>query len=345
MSINSKEHILFFGSSGLVGSGSLSNLLNPNFLLCNKQNNFYDVIESSIVSGVYDIAFDKIIYCFNRTPQNIRYKYHSDFEKNSQFDFGGTKYTLSNNPEPNNSFESKGQLQFAINDVEERIKIKYQVMPYSKEFGFSAEEEQQLNVTYNVFHVQIVYNESEKWPDLLPILFTGENEIKIARKRKDRLFPELFKLANINDISTVVCTLGASSATAKKQNMTVNKIDYDLTYNLIRAFTTTENKKVIIVTSFNNALISNIFPYFRTKLRLENDLKTTLEPPIKELYILRPGPIKGKHRSKESEISTNIRTLNPITRAIHYKKKLIKQKKKHWSYFTLMMPKRKFLRC
>lgn len=51
----------------------------------------------------------------------------------------------------------------------------------------------------------------------------------------------------------------------------------------------------MVITSFNNDFLSRTFEYFRIKAKLENDLEEALPNKLKELIILRPGPMCGQH--------------------------------------------------
>lgn len=102
-----------------------------------------------------------------------------------------------------------------------------------------------------------------------------------------------------DDIDVIFSSLSTTRGAAnglKNQR----KIDLDLNMELMKAARTKNATKVIIVTSFNNALISRIFPYFSLKRTIEDSILCLDYP---RTLILRPGPLVGNRATLTDNIS------------------------------------------
>ncbi|AMD19735.1 HCL416Wp [Eremothecium sinecaudum] len=173
------------------------------------------------------------------------------------------------------------------------------------------------NIVINV--VQLIESDSNKWCETFTNLFTG------ARKLLDDRTP--IYLPSVDQISTLVSTLGSSSWESRKEKTTRSFVDYTLNLQLAKAFapdaTKSTLKHMVIVTSFNNLALGVISPYFRTKQKLENDL-THEVPGLTHLTILRPGPLVGQHGKQLSLLPTAPEGCSIIYRCYFWKKNAVK---------------------
>ncbi|KAH3688489.1 hypothetical protein WICPIJ_000527 [Wickerhamomyces pijperi] len=101
------------------------------------------------------------------------------------------------------------------------------------------------------------------------------------------------------DIDVIFSSLSTTRGDAKGF-ANQKQIDLDLNMELIKAAQVKKASKVIIVTSFNNALISRIFPYFSLKKTIENSI---LSLNYSSTLILRPGPLVGDRTCLKSDVS------------------------------------------
>lgn len=167
--------------------------------------------------------------------------------------------------------------------------------------------------------IQIIESDSNKWSWFFANLFTGTCKTLDERTR--------IYLPSIDEIPTLISTLGSSSWESRKGKTTRSHVDYNLNMDLAKSFAPdphkTSVKHMVIVTSFNNLALGCISPYFRTKQKLENDLMHQV-PGLTHLTILRPGPLIGQHGKPISLLPTAPDGSGIIYRCYFWKKNIMK---------------------
>lgn len=344
-----KEHtfddsFLFFGSTGLIGSLTLKNFLDVNLYYCSTQE-LQAKLDKPSSQGIYNFTLNKTFYCLNRQfdadvgPKNDGYVAESRGTQTKQLIYGKQPFFLRNNsssspPESqssnislmNKTFEEDGIITIRSTfDTYEKT-VEYRMKKRKYELEFKSNENKILSITLQFFIIEIVIADSSKWGELLPHIFCGESKLVPNNGRKSyRQSP----LPEMNLILNMVCTLGSNSNKAEKSRATRYYVDYNLTFQLVKKFVTCEGKRLVIITTFNNELISHLFPYFKTKSKLEYDLQNRIVPKLTQLIIVRPGPLIGSH-VKET------RTSLTLERSSYFPKQLLLYKRLCWEYKKML---------
>ena len=301
-----EKNILLFGSTGLTGSLVFEYLLDPCFYL-NSAVELRELLLEAIEEGLENVTIKTCLYCFNRKIGEPLDKYLKSPSANSfgPFCFNGSQYhynkgtcvplDIDQDIETSNDATFDGFLYYKDKGKNVTGKNPISGEYYGKEYMYYLEymsaEGNLLKLNFIFNHIQLIIKNSFSWPSVIPIIFSDEVEAISFREKMPlkRYFPLL------SDIKTMISTIGTTTNRNKISNTTYNDIDYHLNVDLVKAFSNTDDKSVIIVTSFNNTIISTVSPYFKIKMKLESTLANAITPPLKTLTILRPGPLVGRH--------------------------------------------------
>lgn len=320
------DHILFFGSSGLVGSLTLKELLKLNLYL-DGSTNIQKRFEGSNRLNLTSFRFNKFIYCINRRISSQDYSFDNEqsFEnckpvpvKLNNVDYYFEKFTPLSRPagkcpgksEADETHGKSGAFYVYNNSAGNLLKYHKTVREYRVDYR--SECSKTLSITFNFVLLQIAFLDSSKWNELLPAIFSGS----VAVRSEVGCQSTNSKLPPLDEIPTMICTLGAGGRQSKAKR---HYVDYDLTFNLAQTFNNREGKRLIVVTTFNNRLIRHVLPYFRTKSKLEYDLQHRLKPRLKKLIVLRPGPLVGEHGSPHTKNLTIGHSGNALRQMLYYK--------------------------
>ncbi|QLQ80938.1 hypothetical protein HG537_0E02930 [Torulaspora globosa] len=319
------DHLILFGSTGLVGSLTLNELRKTDFHL----NNYQDIqqkLDSCQRPEVVNFRFDKFIYCINRKIKQLCSPGDGQFNEKDGFEilkYNKKEYSVSKIKRlPPGISSDFGKSSDGVNIpktisvrgdcIDEILNFCIEKQRYQVEYLSESDERIWLN--FNIYVIQISSPDSRKWTGLLPLIFSGC--ISIKSKSANAIMET--RLPPLDEIPTMICALGPSSS----GNNTVdrNYADHELTFQLVRAFNNCEGKRLVIITTFNNVLISHIFPYFRTKSKLEYDLQYKLSPRLGQLIVLRPGPLVGDHTNLNEKRVTVKHSSNLLKQVLYYKK-------------------------
>lgn len=321
---NSYEgNVLIFGSTGLTGSLIFEYLLDPRYYI-DHSTSLRRIITETVTEGRGNINFKMTFYCFNRKMGEPITKFLKtpDPSKFEPFDFGGSEYHYSKGTclpleieqenESCNDSLFDGFLYYkekTKNIGGANISGEYFCREYIYFLEFVTIDGKSLKFKFVFNHAQLIIKNSFIWAKLLPIIFSPEIEVISFKDKKPikRCFPQL------ENIKVMVTTMGTTSARNKMDCTNYNDIDYQLNFDLVKAFNNTGEKSVIAVTAFNNNVISGLSPYFKAKQKLETSLADELTPPLQKLIILRPGPLVGRHSDifpNNSIISTSLGLLD-----------------------------------
>ncbi|SCU79667.1 LADA_0B02366g1_1 [Lachancea dasiensis] len=154
-----------------------------------------------------------------------------------------------------------------------------------------------LTIDLKINVICLLEKESLKWPSLLKTLFGPQpTAVSVASKRLEKT--TAWNFPPLDQVETLISALGSTSFQQRKTNVSRRAVDYDMNIKMIEAFcgkkTPGVEKKAVVITSFNNVVLSSTCDYFRTKLTLEQDLATRM-PGLDKLILLRPGPLVGYH--------------------------------------------------
>lgn len=320
------DHFLFFGSSGLIGSLTLKELLKVELYLGNPEN-IQKRLNTCEHLNLSNFRFNKLIYCINR---KIGYKnilldneQYLKADKLAPISFNKADYRFekitsicpsverhSNQSLINNVSDESGTLYIHNNSAGNVLKYHRSMQTYQVEY--KSENSKKLLITFNFVILQIACPDSSKWCELLPDIFSGS----VALRSEAEPDGTTNKLPPLDEIPTMICTLGAGSRQSKAKR---HYVDYELTFKLVQSFNNCEGKRLVIVTTFNNILIRHLLPYFRTKSKLETDLQHKLKPRLGKLVVLRPGPLVGEHGRPLTKNLTIGHSTNMLKQILYYK--------------------------
>lgn len=107
---------------------------------------------------------------------------------------------------------------------------------------------------------------------------------------------------------SIISCLGSTANTSKKSGIPRDWVDNTLNVNILSRVLEEKDlrsylSQYIIITSFNNFLLSTMLPYFRTKATVETRIQELLIGSNASLTILQPGPLIGCHGPKSAFIS------------------------------------------
>lgn len=304
------DHILLFGSTGLIGSLTLEELLRVELYL-DTGKDLQSKLKSFEDSDINHFTLNKFFFCINRKLNNEKRsptnEYLMERCKATPLVFRRRQYYLHNNTSAtppasqssnpslgNNVFEEDGTIHLTKTVDNRDVIIKFRETRQSYQLEYLSRDLKSLLITFHFTIVQLVFEDSMRWADLLPNIFSGNVELNSEESSH-----ELLKLPHLDEIKTMICTLGTNSSSTKHSNYDRYFVDYHLSFQIVQNFTSCEGKRLVIITSFNNSLISHIFPYFRTKYQLENDLQNKLTPALSQIAVLRPGPLVGNHANSD----------------------------------------------
>lgn len=323
------DHFLLFGSTGLVGSLTLNELRRINFHLNNSQD-IQQKLDSCQRPEVVNFRFDKFIYCINRRIKQLCSVEDGQFtgtHRNEILKYNNKEYSLSKIKKlapgilavPDKSAKGADlSIPKTINIrgdcIDETLNFCLEKQRYQVEY--LSESDERISLTFNIYVIQIASPESRKWTSLLPLIFSGC--VSIKSKAANAIMET--RLPPLDEIPTMICALGPSSSGNSNKKADRNYADHELTFQLVRAFNNCEGKRLVIITTFNNVLISHIFPYFRTKSKLEYDLQYKLSPRLGQLVLLRPGPLVGDHTDLNEKRVTVKHSSNLLKQVLYYKK-------------------------
>lgn len=306
------ENVLFFGSTGLIGRLCLQTFLDINFYLLyseeirsklnpNNENNSSNIYSNSKVTSLNIV---KNIYCINRKPQSCEL-----FNKNTIDSIKVNKIKCKDSlfylkKEKTDNEAEKSLLYFKTEEGRVKLEIKtfesnpinYVLQKQTCKLNYESKDGETLNLQFYISLFHICVADSFTWPDLLPSLFSNCTVLEYTDKSNTESFEVTYTLSRenvkpLNQITTMISTLGCNYRNTK--SVSYKNIDYDLNLELVKNFNNTNNKRLVIVTTFNNKLISTIFSYFQFKLKLEKSLQNELPAHLNELFIIRPGAIAG----------------------------------------------------
>ncbi|EJS42284.1 him1p [Saccharomyces arboricola H-6] len=301
------DYILFFGSSGLTGKGTLENLLDINFYVKNVSD-LQDKLDS-LKEIKCDIVLNKHVFCINRRSFTEKKSFvkEIDYVNMKSIIRKGGRYYLRSRKGNETKRETSNSNTFCYDNFEEgfirsandeRLKDNYSFAYNQKQFSYALHyacgKEDDFEIKYNFTVTQLIIPRSESWARLLPRIFSGTQKLERFDVDNKNYVPDK-SLPSLSDIGTMVCTLGSTSTRVRRTQVPEIFVDYYLPFNLAQEFTNTADKKLVLITSFNNDILSRSFQYFRTKAKLESDLEEVLPNKLKELIILRPGPMCGQH--------------------------------------------------
>lgn len=301
------DYVLLFGSSSLVGKGTLENLLDINFYIKNVSDLQGKLDSLNEIKG--NVVLNKHVFCVNRRCINEEKSFMKtiDYINMRSVTWQGGRYYLRSRKEkdtekvpssPNTFCYDNFEEGFIKNTPEERGKDGYSFVYNQKQFSYTLHyacgKEKGIEIIYNFTVTQLIIPRSETWPKLLPRIFSGTQKLEKFDTDNKNYVPGR-SLPSLCDISTMVCSLGSTSARVRRTQVPSSFADYYLPFNLAQEFTNTTNKRLVVTTAFNNDFLSKTFEYFRIKAKLENDLDEALPNKLKELVILRPGPMCGQH--------------------------------------------------
>lgn len=318
------DHLLLFGSTGLVGSLILKELKRVDFHLTNSQD-IQNKIDSCGHPEITDFRFDKFVYCITR---RVKKSCHLEDEqaietggvpplryKNQDYSFDRVEILSS---ECSTVLRDDKPREFRTMIIKEDCveeAFNFHIDQYRYQASYVAKNLEKLQIAFSINVVQISHTDSRKWSGLLPFIFSGCVNMGFGAANS----PAQIRLPPLDEIPTMVCALGFKSAGAKKSKVNRHFVDHELTLQIAKVFNNCENKKLVIVTTFNNVLISHIFPYFRTKSKLEYDLQYSLSPRFGRLVLLRPGPMVGEHADmRERRVKPNS-SRNLLKQGLYYK--------------------------
>lgn len=311
------DHFLFFGSSGLIGSLTLTELLKVDLYLGNSKN-IERILNSCEHLTLSNFRFNKLIYCVNRKigkrnlpPVNEQCL---DKGKTAPIQFRGETYRFekitSLCPPSSDISDESGILYIHNNSAGNVLRYRRDILTF--QLDYRSENSKKLLITFNFVVMQIACPDSSKWSELLPDIFSGCVALRSNAE------PDVIgnNLPPLDEIPTMICTLGAGSRQSKAKR---HYVDYDLAFKLAQSFNNCEGKRLVIVTTFNNILIRHILPYFRTKSKLETDLQHKLKPRLGKLVVLRPGPLVGNHGAFQRQSVTIGHSTNMLKQILYYK--------------------------
>ncbi|CAI4057216.1 hypothetical protein SUVZ_02G4290 [Saccharomyces uvarum] len=301
------DSILIFGSSGLAGKGTLENLLDINFYIKNVSD-LQDKLDS-LTEIKKNVVLNKHIFCINRKSVTEKKSFIKtiDYVNMKSIIWKGGRYYLRSSGENETKRETCNSNTFCYDDFEEGIirnsmykekkgtfSFAYNRKQFSYALHYACGKDESFGIKYNFTVTQLVIPQSESWPRLLPQVFSGTQKLERFDVDSRDYVPDK-SLPALDSIGTMVCALGSTSTRVRKSQVPNSFVDYHLSFNLAQEFTNTTDKKLVVITSFNNDFLSRTFEYFRIKAKLENDLEEALPNKLKELIILRPGPMCGQH--------------------------------------------------
>lgn len=319
------DHLLLFGSTGLVGSLTLKELRRIDFQLSNTLD-IQQKIDSCEHLEVANFRFDKFIYCINRNKKQLCYENNEQFMETQNVGairYNGKDYSFDRikrltpgdpvvyeKPATGSGNHMPGSIKIREDCIDEILDFRVDQQRYQVEYVSDTFEK--IHLMFNINVVQITSPDSRKWSALLPLLFSGcvDSRSRAADGLVDIRLPPL------DEIPTMICALGSNSS---NKSASRNYVDHELTVQLVKAFNNCERKRLVIVTTFNNVLISHIFPYFRTKSKLEYDLQYKLAPRLRHLVLLRPGPLVGDHADMQEKRVTTNNSSNMLKQVLYYK--------------------------
>ncbi|CCH58110.1 hypothetical protein TBLA_0A03100 [Henningerozyma blattae CBS 6284] len=341
-----ETNYIFFGSTGMTGFTTLTNLLNINSYLQAKDpqsaiDNLPQDFQWQACDDSLDLYLVKNIFCINRRffdspiyldekiiSSNISINYK---DKTFELQFQSNTNSVSNNITEQNElklplvstdclryFIDTGNIQLETTPGKENQILTTDEVWYHfnqqlcqlnfKQINLNENENDNDNVqekfiklNYIINIYQFVLPKSDTWLEVLPNIFKPttilHSKINCTWNYIDQFTNEKSNivLPKLEDIQVMICTLGTNLLCDQK------KIDFDLTFQLSNWFSNRLGKKLVIVTAFNNSLLSKTFNYFNVKNQLEKSLKYDLDFPLGELVILRPGPLLGTHVLNPSE--------------------------------------------
>ncbi|CAI4058845.1 hypothetical protein SKDZ_04G5170 [Saccharomyces kudriavzevii ZP591] len=337
------DYILLFGSSGLAGRGTLENLLDINFYIKNVSD-LQDKLDS-LKEIKEDVVLNKHVFCINRrnvTEQKSFLK-TIDYVNMKSITWKGGRYYLRSRTANDNGRETSSTDTFFYDNFEEgfirgavyegpkgNFSFAYNQKQFSYSLHYACRKEESFGIKYNFTVTQLIIPPSESWPRLLSRIFSKEQKLeKFDIDSKTYVADK--SLPSLRDIGTMVCTLGSTSARVRRTQVPNSFVDYHLVFSLAQEFANTTNKRLVVVTSFNNDLLMRTFEYFRIKAKLENDLEEALPNKLKELVILRPGPMCGQHGNPVN-VKLDVQE-NPTfsERILYYPRYVLKYKKQYIS--------------
>lgn len=327
------DHVLFFGSTGLIGSLTLQELLKVNLYLCNEQD-LQLKLNSCNCSDTRHFILNKNFYCINRRLSDENYTYKNDYVfeklKTKPLTYNGDEYVLQSNTSSsppasqssnasliNNLSQQDGKITIGPTVDTYEVTLDYRLRKQSYQLEYRSKEKRILLITFHFTVIQLVFADSARWGELLSCIFSGEVQLtpSIGYDNSEKLI-----LPHLDKVPTMICTLGSNSTRAKRGKTSRYFVDYKLSFQLVQNFTSCEGKRLIIITTFNNTLISHIFPYFKTKSKLERDLQEKLTPKLQRIIVLRPGPLVGKHGNQNERNVVLYKSPNFARQLLLYKK-------------------------
>ena len=334
------DYILFFGSSSLVGKGALENLLDINFYIKNVSDIQGKLDSLTEIKG--DVVLNKHVFCVNRRSiaEEKSFMKTIDYINMRSVTWKGGRYYLRSRkekdtekraPSPNTFCYDAFEEGFIKNTTEEKgndnFSFTYNQKQFSYALHYACGKEKGLGIIYNFTVTQMIIPRSENWPRLLSRIFSGTRKLEKFDTNNKTYVPGK-NLPNLCDIRTMVCSLGSTSARVRKTQVPNSFADYYLPFTLAQEFTNTTDKKLVVITAFNNDFLSKTFEYFRTKAKLENDLDESLPNKLKELVILRPGPMCGQH-GNPINVELGQENSNLLEKILYYPRYLLVYKKQY----------------
>ncbi|CAI4038178.1 hypothetical protein SMKI_04G5180 [Saccharomyces mikatae IFO 1815] len=337
------DYILLFGSSGLAGKGTLENMLDINFYIKNVSD-LQDKLNSlTEIKG--DVVLNKHVFCINRRSitEEKSFMKSIDYINMKSITWKRGRYYLRSRNEnetkkiPSNpdtfcydAFEEGFIKKTTDENGKDNFCIPYNQKRFSYALYYASGKKEGFEIIYKFTVTQLIIPRSENWSRLLSYIFSGTQKLE-KFDANNKTYVAGKSLPNLRDISTMVCTLGSTSARVRRTQVPNSFVDYSLPFSLAQEFTNTTDKRLVIITSFNNKFLSTTFEYFRIKAKLENDLEEVLPNKPKELIILRPGPMCGQHGNSikvELDVQENLTFSDKI---LYYPRYLLMYKKQYIS--------------
>ncbi|CEP62279.1 Him1p LALA0_S05e01970g [Lachancea lanzarotensis] len=331
------DNIMVLGATGLTGSLIIANLiqpwiylnstneiqrkldnLGPSTELLDKNNHFFKRPKQplcNVLTRKKTVEITKNVFCFSRKPiepgtVGSLSEHDSGWEHSIRYR-GSTLLCRYENFECDEPVVSMGyvELPVSLQQQEEKTAIEMHVQQYSYRLKYENSQDEHgqtcrhtLTVELKINVVSLIEKDSEKWPELFKTLFGEEpTTASVVTKKLEQTM--LWNFPSLKQVGTIISALGSSDHQQRTTNISRSFVDYDLNMQMIQVFSQSKDvttpKKAVVITSFNNLLLSSVSRYFNTKLSLEQDLATRV-PGLDKLIILRPGPLVGSHSSNNT---------------------------------------------
>ncbi|SCV99478.1 LAFE_0A04038g1_1 [Lachancea fermentati] len=343
------ENFILLGSTGMTGknilsqlsqpwiylgaSGNLQSKLNELDAFLEEKNDLHNSSKAEFTDELLQnedrIKIRKNIFCFNRKPisfdsmvklENLNDDWKHELNFNEKC-FTCTKADLQSVSSP----AAEGEFVLPKGpdrELEFRIYLQLQEFTYLMDY---LNEDQKVQIELQVAVTIFLENNSEKWPSIMTRIFKkSQSDGHIFSKESNAAIS--WNIPPLKRVSTLISALGSTYFQQQKSHVPRGFVDYDLNMQMASKFVSDKVdscfKRMVVVTSFNNLILSNVNEYFNTKLRLEHDLISQIHS-LDQLVVLRPGPLVGSHTDDfmiKKPTKSSFLLTKPINKALYYQK-------------------------